>query len=128
MTGGSEGVGYGCTHTLLKRNIAKLFILSVSKEVVAGAFNAVREELGQEAADKTHWLHCDLSDWHEVKEVAEKIKQSTDRLDILINNAARGIMTAQTTDYGLDRHMALNHMGEALFVWLLLSLVLTRFN
>lgn len=78
---------------------------------MTGAFDAIKEELGQEAADRTRWLHCDLSDWRQVKDVAEKIKQSTDRLDILINNAARGIMSAQVTDYGVDRHMALNHMG-----------------
>ena len=115
VTGGSEGIGYGCTHTLLTRNISKLFILSMSKDVVSGAVNAVREEMGQEAADKTHWLSCDLSDWDQVKTVAEKIKESTNRLDILINNAARGIMTAEVTEYGVDRHMALNHMGKSAF-------------
>ena len=36
ITGGSEGVGYGCSHTLLSKGISKLFILSVSKEVIDG--------------------------------------------------------------------------------------------
>ena len=111
MTGGSEGIGYGCTHTLLSRNISKLFILSKSEDVVKDAIGAVKEELGQEAADKTQWYHCDLTDWHETKEVAEKIKKQTDRLDILINNASRGIMTAQKSQDGIDLHLALGHMG-----------------
>ncbi|KAL8999767.1 MAG: hypothetical protein Q9169_001440 [Polycauliona sp. 2 TL-2023] len=114
ITGGSEGIGYGCSHTMLTNDIKKLFILSVSKEVVDGAVNAVKEEMGQEAADKMVWLQCDLSDWKQVKETADKIASSTDRIDIMINNAARGIMTYQTTDYGVDRHMALNHMGHVI--------------
>lgn len=36
VTGGSEGIGYGCTHTLLSKNISKIFILSLSQEVVDG--------------------------------------------------------------------------------------------
>jgi len=125
VTGGSQGIGYGVTHTLLKHNIAKVFILSVTKEVVEGAQAAVAEEMGQATADKTEWMHCDLSDWREVKDVAEKIKNSTDRLDILVNNAGRGIMTYQLTDYGVDRHMALNHMGHVVLTSHLLPLMKT---
>ncbi|KAL9082885.1 MAG: hypothetical protein Q9159_006128 [Coniocarpon cinnabarinum] len=123
VTGGSEGIGYGCTHTLLSRNISKLFILSVSEEVVSKAIDAVREELGQEAASKTVWYHCDLSDWKEVREVAETIKKQTDRLDILINNAARGIMTAQRNQHDVDLHMAINHMGHVTLTSHLLPLL-----
>lgn len=105
VTGGSEGIGYGCTHTLLSNGVKKLFILSVSEDVVNGATNALKEEMGQEIADKVTWIQCDLSDWHQVAQVAGKIASSTDRLDILINNAARGIMTYQVTSYGIDRHV-----------------------
>ncbi|KAL9602076.1 MAG: hypothetical protein Q9219_002072 [cf. Caloplaca sp. 3 TL-2023] len=114
ITGGSEGIGYACSHTMLTHDIKKVFILSVSKEVIDGAVNAVKEEMGQEAADKLVWLQCDLADWKLVKETADKIASQTDRIDIMINNAARGIMTYQTTDYGVDRHMALNHMGHVI--------------
>lgn len=106
VTGGSEGIGYGCTHSLLSHGVEKLFILSVSKDVVDGAVSAISEELGEEVAKRTTWLQCDLSDWNKVKESAEKIASQTDRIDILINNAARGIMTYQLTDYGVDRHVS----------------------
>ncbi|KAI1330946.1 hypothetical protein F5Y16DRAFT_408392 [Xylariaceae sp. FL0255] len=123
VTGGSEGVGYGCTYTLLRRNISKLYILSLSEDVVKNAQAAIAEELGQGAADKTKWFQCDLTDWKRTKDVAEAIKKDTDRLDILINNAARGIMTYQLTDYGVDRHMALNHMGHVVLTSHLLPLM-----
>ena len=123
VTGGSEGIGYGVTHTLLKNNISKLFILSVSEDVVKSAKEAVAKDLGQATADKTVWKHCDLSDWKEVSKVADEIKNSTDRLDILVNNAGRGIMTYQLTDYGVDRHMALNHFGHVILTSHLLPLL-----
>ena len=134
-----EGIGYGASYTLLRAGIKKLYIISVSKETVDGAKKAVAEELGQEAADKTEWIRCDLGDWAAIPAVAKQITDSTDRLDILINNSARGIMTYQVTDYGVDRHMAVvrniyictyipetcsqNHMGHVILTSHLLPLL-----
>ncbi|KAF4436115.1 alcohol dehydrogenase Bli-4 [Fusarium acutatum] len=123
VTGGSEGIGYGVTHTLLSHNISKLFILSISEDVVNGAKKSVAEELGQEKADRTEWIQCDLSDWAEVKKAAEQIKKSTDRLDILVNNAGKGIMKYQLSKYGVDQHMAVNHFGHVLLTSYLLELL-----
>ena len=61
-----------------------------------------------------NWKQCDLSDWRRVKEVAGEIMKENNRLDILINNAARGVTTYEVTDYGVDRHMALNHFGHVI--------------
>ncbi|KAJ8123071.1 hypothetical protein ONZ43_g888 [Nemania bipapillata] len=123
VTGGSEGIGYGVTHTLLKHNIARVYILSVSKEVVDGATEAIQKELGKTAAKRTEWFLCDLADWKRTKEVADEIKRDTDTLDILVNNAGRGVMTYQLTDYGVDRHMAVNHMGHVVLTSHLLPLM-----
>lgn len=118
-----EGIGYGVTHTLLSRNISKLYILSVSEDVVKGAFDAVKQEMGEEKDGRTKWIQCDLSDWKRVAEVSKEISSSTDRLDILFNNAGRGIMTYQLSDYGVDRHLALNHMGHVILTSHLLPLL-----
>ncbi|KAF4969135.1 hypothetical protein FSARC_3572 [Fusarium sarcochroum] len=123
VTGGSEGIGYGITHTLLEHNISKLFVLSISEEVVQGAKKSVAQELGQEKADRTEWIQCDLSNWAETKKAAEQIKNSTDRLDILVNNAGRGIMTYQLSSYGVDQHLAVNHIGHVLLTSYLLELL-----
>lgn len=92
---------------MLSHGIQKLFILSVSEEVVNGALDAIKTELGEEAANKVTWLQCDLSDWKKTKETADKISSATERIDILINNAARGIMTFQLTEYGVERHVSI---------------------
>lgn len=105
ITGGSEGIGYGASYTLLKHGVSKLFMLSRDKECVDKATDAIRNELGDEAASKVTWFYCDLSDWASVPKVADQIKSQTDKIHMLFNNAARGIMTYQLTDIGVDRHM-----------------------
>jgi FlaA1/EpsC-like NDP-sugar epimerase len=49
VTGGSEGIGYGCAHTLLSHNISKLFILSKEEGIADDAVNAIRTESGYSA-------------------------------------------------------------------------------
>lgn len=123
VTGGSEGIGYGCTHTLLSKNISKLFIISWSEDVISDALSAIASELGQEKADRVTWLKCDLADWEQTGKTAFEISQKTDRVDILINNAARGIMTYQLAKNGVDLHMAGNHMGHVVLTSHLLPLL-----
>lgn len=123
ITGGSRGIGFAVAYTFLKRGISKLYIISVNPEVIAAAKKKIASELGSEVASRMVWKQCDLTDWAKVHEVAEEIKADTDRLDILVNNAGRGIMTAQQTGYGVDRHMALNHMGHMVLTSGLLSLL-----
>lgn len=123
VTGGSEGIGYGCTHTLLSKNIKKLFILSIGDDIAADAINAIKEEMGEDKASRVEWIRCDLSDWEETGRTAFKIAEMTDRLDILINNAARGIMTYQHAKNGIDLHMATNHFGHVVLTSHLLPLL-----
>lgn len=108
VTGGSEGIGFATVYTMLKFGLEKVFIISVSKDVMDEALKRIKEDLGEETAKRVTWLECDLSDWKKVKQIADHIAKSTDRIDILINNAARGIMTYQLTDDGVDRHVSIN--------------------
>ena len=124
VTGGSEGIGFGCTHTLLKHGISKLFVLSMRKEVMDEALTRISEELGADKKEKVVWLQCDLSDWEAVTIIAKKVRDQTDRLDILINSAARGIMTQQfAPTNGIDLHMAGNHIGHVVLTSHLLPLL-----
>jgi len=123
VTGGSEGIGYGCTHTLLSHNISKLFIISQSEDIASDAINAISQEMGKEKADRVIWMKCDLSDWEQTGQIAFDIANQTDRLHILINNAARGIMTRQLNKDGVDLHMAINHFGHVILTSHLLPLL-----
>jgi NAD(P)-dependent dehydrogenase (short-subunit alcohol dehydrogenase family) len=124
VTGGSEGIGYGCTHTLLSHNISKLFILSQREDIATDAINAIAKEMGQDKADRVVWMQYDLADWEQTGKVAFDIASQTDRIDILINNAGRGIMTYQLSKHnGIDLHMATNHMGHVVLTSHLLPLL-----
>ena len=87
------------------------------------ALSAMRSEMGDVAAKKVEWMQCDLSDWTETAKVAFEIADKTDRLDILVNNAARGIMTQQLAKKGVDLHMAQNHMVHVVLTSHLLPLL-----
>ena len=123
VTGGSEGIGYGCTHTLLKKGVKKLFILSKSDDIAADAINAIKQEMGEETGNRVVWMKCDLSDWEETGRTAFDIAKQTDRIDILINNAARGIMTYQLAKNGVDLHVASNHFGHVILTSHLLPIL-----
>ena len=123
ITGGSEGVGYATAHTLLKANLSKLYMVSMSEEVKDSAVEDVRTKLGSEYADKIVWFQCDMSDLPSVTDVAKQIRDQTERLDIVCLNAARGIMTYQLTEYGIDRHIAVNHVGHVTLTSHLLPLL-----
>jgi len=123
ITGGSEGIGYAGSFTLLKHNLKKLYILSLSQEVFDGALKDVTEKLGAQAGQRITWIKCDLSDLSATAKAAKQISDSTDRLDILCMNAGRGIMTYQLTDSGVDRHMMANHIGHVVLASHLLPLL-----
>jgi NAD(P)-dependent dehydrogenase (short-subunit alcohol dehydrogenase family) len=111
-TGGSEGIGYAACFCMFRAGLVKLFILSMSQEKFDGAVKDISEKLGPEYAQKATFLQCDISDLPAVAKIARDISSQTDRIDILLLNAARGIMTYQLTDYGTDRHFAANHIGH----------------
>lgn len=123
ITGGSEGIGYGAAFTLLKHNLSKLFVVSMSQEVMNGALKDISDKLGAEVARRVTFIKCDLSDWPAVTNAANEIASQTDRLDILVLNSGRGIMTYQLTDYGVNRHMAVNHIGHVVLTSHLLPLL-----
>lgn len=96
----------------------------MSSDIATDAINAITKELGKEKADRVEWVQCDLQNWEQTGKVAFEIAKKTDRLDILINNAARGIMTYQISDYsGIDLHMAINHFGHVTLTSHLLPLL-----
>ncbi|CAE6434887.1 unnamed protein product [Rhizoctonia solani] len=123
VTGGSEGVGLASATTLLKRGVSKLFILSPNPDYAKEAIEFFNKELGTSVCDRVTWVPCDLSDWSQTQSVANMILSQIDRLDILLNIAGRGVMTAQRNKDDIDLHMALNHFGPVVLTSMLLPLL-----
>jgi NAD(P)-dependent dehydrogenase (short-subunit alcohol dehydrogenase family) len=123
VTGGSEGIGLATAYTLLKHGVSRLFIISLTKEYADKALKLFEKDLGPSAVGRTTWVQCDLSDWAQAKSCAKSLASQIDRLDILLNIAGRGIMTAQRNSYDIDLHMAVNHFGHVVLTSFLLPLM-----
>lgn len=124
VTGGTEGIGYAAAFTLLKKGLKKLYMLALRQEVFDGALKDITEKLGAEYAQRVTFIKLDVGDLPAVTTAAKEISSSTDRLDILILNAARGIMTYQLEEKtGIDRHMIVNHVGHVTLTSHLLPLL-----
>lgn len=120
VTGGSEGLGLACVKILLLRNVEKVFILSHRESVYQNTI----KKMNKDEQSRLEWVQCDLSKWEsDVVNAAKKISSSTNHLDIVINNAARGIMTPQSESHGLDLHMSSNHIGHVALMAHLLPLL-----
>ena len=74
--------------------------------------NSTKEEMGDFVASKVDWVQCDLTQWTDMAAAASKIFKATDKIRILIDDAAPGIMTHKRTSYGMDEYIALNHIGH----------------
>lgn len=105
MTGGSEGVGFATASILLQRNIARLFIVSARIDKQDEAKSQLEIDVDLTAAARITFKQVDLADWKSVVKVAEEIRSEADRLDILINDAGRGVMQVKQNEFGVDLHM-----------------------
>ena len=68
---------------------------------------------------KVEIVLLDLMSQESVKSVAKEISQLTDRLDLIINNAALMTLQRQTTEEGLEGQFGANHIGHFLLTNLL---------
>lgn len=88
VTGGTSGIGFGIVAQLLKKNPARILLLS-DKEHHA---SLARDELckyGDPAC--VEWVKCDLRDLKEVHRTAMALKEKEKRLDCLVANAGIGV-------------------------------------
>jgi NAD(P)-dependent dehydrogenase (short-subunit alcohol dehydrogenase family) len=66
-------------------------------------------------------VRADLSNLTEVRELASRINDRYDRVDVLINNAGAPFSHFQGTADGLERTFATNHLGHFLLTALILD-------
>ena len=121
MTGATDGVG---------RVVARELARQGWRVLVHGRDRGRGEALVQEiekAGGNATFLAADLASLAEVRRLADEVRQQTDRLDLLINNA--GIGTAgnapgrQTSADGHELRFAVNYLAGFLLTHLLLPLL-----
>jgi len=118
ITGANTGIG---KHTALdlSRRGAKVVILC--RNVERG--EAAAEEIRKETEGEVVVHRCDLASLKSVRECAEQLGNSLEKVDILINNA--GVMTCpeSRTEEGFEMQFGTNHLGHFLLTNLMLPLI-----
>ena len=84
------------------------------------AIAKIKEEVP--SADIT-FLELDLASFESVKKAADTFGASSNRLDVLMNNAGVAALPPSTTQDGYEIQFATNHIGHALLTKLLLPIL-----
>ncbi|XP_074037739.1 retinol dehydrogenase 14 isoform X2 [Leptinotarsa decemlineata] len=117
ITGGSSGIGFQTALNLASRG-CKVIIAdkNVSEDI--------RDKLIRETGNQNISLEfVDLISFSSVRRLAEKLKKSEKKLDILINNAGTGKGPDALTEDGLNSTIQINHYSSFLLTHLLVDLL-----
>lgn len=115
LTGGSSGIGLEMARGLAARG-AGVVIVSRGGGSGGQVVESLRAATGNDAV---HFLPADLSSLADVRDVAARVRERTDRVDLLLNNAGAYFSRRRTTADGYEATFALNHLAPFLLTHLL---------
>ena len=117
VTGGTAGIGFVTARALAGKGAA---VTIVGRNPQRGE-QAARAIRGEVLGADVRFERADLSLLDESRRLARIVAESTDRLDVLVNNAGAIFSRRQVTADGLEATFALNHMSYFLLTNLLLN-------
>lgn len=109
------GLGYQTSLNLASRGC---------KIIIADKLNS--DKSINEIKEKTHnsqifYKHIDLADFNSIRKFAKDIKETEEKLDVLINNAGVGTEYDNVCDNNVPMIMQVNHLGSFLLTYLLIG-------
>ena len=107
VTGASDGIGYVCAYTLAQLG-AKVVLVGRNQEKCQQA--AARINLDTATKNITVEV-ADLSILSQVRDLANRVTDAHDHIDVLLNNVGGFFRQRSQTSEGLEYTFALNHMG-----------------
>lgn len=117
ITGSTSGIGKETARSLAKRGY-RIILHGRDPEKGEKAAKELRSETGSESIDL---LLYDLSDFGEVRKLAEKIRESYQNLNVLINNAGIWLSKRRLNGNGIEMTFVVNHLSHFLLTNLLLD-------
>ncbi len=120
VTGSSRGIGYYTALGLAQMG-AKVIIVSHHEGRCKKAVEKIKTQTGN---DLVCYYVADLSSLDEIQQLADKIKQNYQKLDVLVNNAGGWYRKREETIDGIEKTFALNHLSYFLLSGLILELIL----
>lgn len=119
ITGAGSGVGLASGLLLAERGAE---IVMVCHDRIRGSF--MRKGVAEYASRRPPALFfADLSSQAQVHILANQIRHSYPRIDVLMNNAGAVFAARELTEEGVERTLAINHLAPFLLTRLLLDLV-----
>ncbi|KAK5047353.1 hypothetical protein LTR84_006876 [Exophiala bonariae] len=118
VTGGNVGLGRETVRQIAKHNPALIYLAARTKSKAEATIAELKAE--NPNAAPISFLDLDLSSFESIKKAAATLNSSTERLDLLINNAGVMATPAGTTAEGYEHQFGTNHVGHALLTKLLL--------
>ncbi len=119
VTGASDGIGYVAARELALKGAS---VIAVGRNA-SKTHGAVMRIIDETRNDDVSYFVADLSSQSDVRRLAKQVRESTSRLDVLLNNAGAIFLSRQTSIDGLEMTFALNHMGYFLLTNQLLDLL-----
>jgi len=112
VTGGTVGIGFEVAKALALAG-ARVRLLSRRSENAEEAIAKIKSDADPNGpiVDVT-FTPCDLGSLETVKQVADRIREQEQRLDLLILDAGVGVNKYDVSADGIDRHFAVNHLGH----------------
>lgn len=112
VTGGAEGIG-ACTVEKLASNGYQVFFCDIN---AAGGIE--RERQLKEKGFSTHFLHCDVSSYGSVKNMADSIRKRVKEIHLVVSNAgiANPGMSFPSAEVGEWEHMIRTNLSGSFYV------------
>ena len=119
VTGSSRGIGFYTALGLAEKG-AHVIVVSHDEKRCKEAVGEISGKFGDESAK---YYVADLSSQTEIRDLAEKVKNDYEHLNVLINNVGGWFSSYQESEDGIEKTFALNHLSYFLLTGLLLDLM-----
>ncbi|KAL2669911.1 hypothetical protein Neosp_015077 [[Neocosmospora] mangrovei] len=118
VTGGNIGLGKQTILELSKHAPEQVFLAARSESKAVTAIDEIRQLVPN--ASPITYLNLDLTRFDSIKRAVQQFHTMSQKLHILINNAAIMATPPGTTQEGYEIQFGTNHVGHALLIQLLL--------
>ncbi|CAE7109615.1 unnamed protein product [Rhizoctonia solani] len=121
VTGANRGIGFETAKQLYRLG-GTVYLGVRSEDNARRAIEQIRADVTK-SDGQLKWLPLNLSTVGQARESAEAFLKMEDRLDVLINNACLGDAPYELNEDGIEKMMAINHVGHYVLTTTLLDLM-----
>ncbi len=119
VTGSTDGIGRETALELAGMG-ARIFLHGRNEQKGKATLEAIRDKTGNE---KLEYLNADFASLENVRKLASLVREKTDKLHVLINNAGVFMRQRELTAEGYEMTFGVNHLAHFLLTHLLLDLL-----